>query len=80
MLVIFGLSRKERPLGLIALPCAMCGHPGPQPLVHRRTRFTLFFVPVLSLRSCFETRCPVCGTPRQIERDEARRLGAGTSA
>lgn len=76
MLVIFGLSRKERPLGLIALGCTVCGHPGPQSLVHRRTRFTLFFVPVLPLRSRLETRCPQCGTTRTITRTEARRLGA----
>ena len=75
MLVIFGLSRKEWPLGLVALACMACGHPGPQPLVHRKTRFTLFFVPVLPLRSRYETRCPTCGTPREVTRDEARRLG-----
>lgn len=80
MLVIFGLSRKEWPLGLVALACAVCGHPGPQSLVRRRTRFTLFFVPVLPLRSRLEARCPACGTPRQIARDEARRLGADVSA
>ena len=74
MLVIFGLSRKERPLGLIALGCPTCGHPGPQSLVHRRTRFTLFFVPVLPLRSRHEARCPNCGTTRTISRDDARRL------
>lgn len=79
MLVIFGLSRKERPLGLIALACMVCGHPGPQSLVHRRTRFTLFFVPVLPLRSRLETRCPVCGTARRTDRAEARRLGADVS-
>ena len=76
MLVIFGPSHKERPLGLIALGCPACGHPGPLSLVHRRTRFTLFFVPVLPLRSRLETRCPNCGTARAIARDEARRLGA----
>lgn len=76
MLVIFGLSRKERPLGLVPLPCATCGHPGPQSLVHRRTRFTLFFVPVLPLGSRLEARCPACGTTRTVSRGEARRLGA----
>ncbi|MEU9819298.1 zinc-ribbon domain-containing protein [Pseudonocardia alni] len=76
MLVIFGLSRKERPLGLVALGCGTCGHAGPQPAVHRRTRFTLFFVPVLPLRSRYEMRCPVCGAGRTLSRDDARRHGA----
>lgn len=80
MLVIFGLSRKEWPLGLVAIACAVCGHPGPLSLARRRTRFTLFFVPVLPLRSRLETRCSACGTPRQISGDEARRLGADMSA
>ena len=80
MLVIFGLSRKEWPMGLVRLGCPVCGHAGPQSLVRRRTRFTLFFVPVLPLRSRLETRCPMCGTTRTITRDEARRLGAGTPA
>lgn len=74
MLVIFGLSRKERPLGLVALGCTACGHPGPQSLVHRRTRFTLFFVPILPLRSRYEVRCPACGATRTITGSEARRL------
>ncbi len=79
MLVIFGLSRKERPLGLVALGCTACGHPGPQPLVHRPTRFTLFFVPVLPLRSRLEARCPLCGTTRTLSSGEARRLGAAAA-
>ena len=76
MLVIFGLSRKERAAGLVALVCAVCGHPGPQPLVRRRTRFTVFFVPVLPLGSRWETRCPVCGTTHRLSAGEARRLQA----
>jgi hypothetical protein len=80
MLVIFGLSRKERPAGLVALLCAVCGHPGPQPLVRRRTRFTVFFVPVLPLGSRWETRCPVCGTTHRLSAGEARRLQAGSPA
>lgn len=79
MLVIFGLSHKERPLGLVALGCTACGHPGPQSLVHRRTRFTLFFVPVLPLRSRLEARCPHCGTTRTLSSGEARRLGAAAA-
>jgi hypothetical protein len=70
------LSRKEWPLGLVALACALCGHPGPQPAVRRRTRFTLFFVPVLPLRSRVEARCPACGATRRLSTDDARRLGA----
>lgn len=80
MLVIFGLSRKDRPMGLVGLRCAVCGHPGPQSLVHRRTRFTLFFVPVLPLRARHLTHCPTCGTTRTIGGDEARRLAADASA
>ncbi|MFC5063949.1 zinc-ribbon domain-containing protein [Actinomycetospora atypica] len=77
MLVIFGLSRKERPAGLVALLCAVCGHPGPQQLVRRRTRFTVFFVPVLPLGSRWEARCPACGTVRRLSAREARSLRAG---
>lgn len=75
MLVIFGLSRKEWPLGLVPLACGRCGHPGPQSLVRRRNRFTLFFVPVLPLPSRVEARCPNCGIERRVDADEARRLG-----
>ncbi len=80
MLVIFGLSRKETPLGPVALACTVCGHPGPGSLVRRRTRFTLFFVPVLPLRSRLETRCPMCGASSRVDREEARRLGADVPA
>lgn len=76
MLIIFGLSRREWPLGLVALVCGACGHPGPQSAVRRRTRFTVFFVPVLPLRSRVEARCPMCGTTRRLSTDEARKLGA----
>ncbi len=76
MLIIFGLSRKEWPLGLVPLACRRCGHPGPQSLVRRRTRFTVFFVPVLPLPSRVEARCPVCGSVSRVANDEARRLAA----
>jgi hypothetical protein len=76
MLVIFGLSRKERQLATVALACGRCGNVG-QALIRRSTRFTLFFVPVLPLRSQRELRCGWCGATRRLSRDEARRVLAG---
>jgi ribosomal protein S27AE len=75
MLVIFGLSRKERQLAVVALACGRCGSPG-QALVRRSTRLTLFFVPVLPLRTRRDLRCGRCGASRRLSRTEARQVTA----
>lgn len=76
MLVIFGLSRKERILAALPRACGNCGHPGPQVLAKRSRRFTLFFVPVLPLGSRHEVSCRWCGASRRVSSDEARQLAA----
>ncbi len=74
MLVIFGLSRKERVLAALPYSCGTCGHAGPQVLAKRSRRFTLFFVPVLPLGSHHEVSCRWCGASRRVGAGEARRL------
>lgn len=74
MLVIFGLSRRERVLAALPRPCGHCGHGGPQALVRRSRRFTLFFVPILPLGSRHEVVCRWCTASARVSRDEASRL------
>ena len=51
MFLIFGLSTKAELLGLVSFVCHVCGNAGPHQLVREKTRFSLFFVPLIPIRT-----------------------------
>ena len=61
MFLIFGLSTKAELLGLVSFVCQVCGNAGPHQLVREKTRFSLFFVPLIPIRTRNAVHCPVCG-------------------
>ncbi len=61
MLVIFGRRRKELPVGQLALPCPKCRRTVFHNAVALKSRFTLFFVPLIPMGTRYLVKCGVCG-------------------
>ena len=76
MFLIFGLRTKVDVLGIVSHACAGCGRNGSGQLVRERTRLSLFFVPLIPIRTRYAVYCldPGCGGRTRVSPDEARRL------
>jgi hypothetical protein len=78
MLLIVGLTTKARRLGSVPLPCRVCGQIGLL-LIRETTRFTVFFIPMLPVRTTRVAQCtnPACGASTDVPHAQARRLLVG---
>lgn len=76
MFLIFGFRTKAYPLGLVAMVCGVCGHTGNQLLIREVTKLSLFFVPLLPVRTKHVVECqnPMCRSRVKVSAGEARRL------
>ncbi|MGI5213967.1 zinc-ribbon domain-containing protein [Plantactinospora sp. CA-290183] len=83
MFLIFGLRTKAHRLGLVPMACRVCGQSGSMLLVREVTKFSLFFVPLIPVRTKHVLYCtnPLCGAHSTISAGEARQLlAAGTGS
>ena len=81
MFLIFGFGTKARALGWVAAACHVCGHSGNMMLIREATRLSIFFVPLIPIRTRHVLECPVCRSHIRVDKSEARRLeAAGTGA
>jgi hypothetical protein len=69
--VIFGFHRKPERLATIRSMCVACHDRAVQDLCMVRTRFKLFFAPVLPLPRTFRTTCAECGTASIVSAERA---------
>ncbi|GAA0573715.1 hypothetical protein GCM10010172_67920 [Paractinoplanes ferrugineus] len=78
MLLIFGFRTKAYPLGWVAAICHACGRTGTLLLIREVTKFSLFFIPLLPVRTKYTLECqnPVCHARTRIDKREAWRLQA----
>lgn len=76
MLLIFGLRTKAYPLGWVAMVCQVCGRAGSLLLVREITKLSLFFIPLIPVRTGHIVECqnPVCLSRVKVSGGEARRL------
>jgi hypothetical protein len=74
--LIFGFGTKTYPLGWVSMVCHVCGQAGSLLLVRDVTKFSLFFVPLIPVRTRHVLECqnPMCRSRVKISSDEARRL------
>jgi hypothetical protein len=69
--VIFGFHRKPHRLATLRTVCAGCQSRVRQDLYSVRTRFRLFFVPVMPLPTTYRTTCAECGTSATVSAEKA---------
>ena len=76
MLLIFGLRTKVQVLGLVWMTCQVCGQPGHHQLTREVTKLSLFFIPLIPVRTKHVVECqnPMCRSRIKVGSDEARRL------
>ncbi len=78
MLLIFGFRTKAYALGWVAAFCQVCGRTGNLLLVREVTKMSLFFVPLIPVRTRYALECqnPACRSRTSIDKREADRLRA----
>jgi len=79
VLLIFGFRTKAYPLGWVAAVCHVCGRSGNMLLVREVTKLSLFFIPLIPVRTKYVLECqnPMCRSRTRIDKREAERLRAG---
>jgi hypothetical protein len=75
-MIIFGFRNTLAVLAMVLLRCARCGMPANQRVQRLRSWFTLFFIPVIPLRSTYLMTCAYCGSDTRIRKQDAERLQA----
>ncbi|RKR92166.1 hypothetical protein BDK92_6600 [Micromonospora pisi] len=82
MFLIFGWRTKAHHVGTVTATCRVCGRHGNLLVVREVTRLSLFFIPLIPVRTRHLLRCasPYCGAAVKVSATEARRLlDAGTA-
>ncbi|MGW4463997.1 zinc-ribbon domain-containing protein [Micromonospora sp. NPDC004704] len=76
MFLIFGLRTKAQRLGTVLMACRACGQPGNLLVIREVTKLSLFFVPLIPVRTKYVVQCvnPYCGDRTKVSAGEARRL------
>lgn len=76
MFLIFGLRTKAVRMGAAAGTCRVCGQAGSLLVVRESTKLSLFFIPLVPIRTKYVLHCmnPVCGARVAVGSEEARRL------
>jgi hypothetical protein len=74
--LIFGFRTKAYPLGWVTRVCQVCGQSGSLLLVREVTKLSVFFIPLISVRTKHVVECqnPMCHSRVEVSRSEARRL------
>ncbi|KAB1152337.1 zinc-ribbon domain-containing protein [Micromonospora sp. DT46] len=77
MFFIFGLRTKVSQSGVVQQVCRNCHNQAAQVITRRSTKFSLFFVPLIPIRTRYVQQCTFCGAQYDISRSEAERLPVG---
>lgn len=82
MFLIFGWRTKAQRLGVVAMACRVCGQAGHLLLTREVTKLSVFFVPLVPIRTKHVLHCtnPFCGARMDVGGGEARRLRAAAVA
>ncbi|PWU51748.1 zinc-ribbon domain-containing protein [Micromonospora globispora] len=77
MFFIFGLRTKVDRSGVVTRVCRNCGNQAAQVITRRSTKFTLFFIPLIPVRTRHTQQCTYCGAEFDLSRAEAQQLPVG---
>ena len=76
MFLLFGTSVRRTLLVTVVFICGYCDKNVPQRVEKLATRFTLFFVPLFTVRSRYTNQCSNCGGLTELTREKADRAVA----
>jgi uncharacterized Zn finger protein len=66
--LLFGLRTRDNVVSHRPMVCEVCGVNAVQTVVKRSTKFTLFFIPLFSVKpSTYYMECGHCGTARRVD-------------
>lgn len=74
MFILFGFKTVQHPLPGRPATCQRCGRFVHHALDERSTRFTLFFIPVLTTSRSYRITCSNCGTISSLTRRQKNTL------
>lgn len=78
-LLIWGFRNKVETLAMLPLACRN-GHTAAHRLVKVRRRFTLFWIPLFTVRTTYFTTCAQCGLNVPWAKEDAERAAATAAA
>ena len=70
-MLIIGLGTTVTLLSTHFYACETCGNHGAHELVRRARRFSLFFIPLLTVSRRYADTCLVCGRTLEVSREQA---------
>lgn len=71
MLLIFGMTPRERVLAVVAFVCEYCGVHATQHVIESANRFSLFFIPLFAVSRQHFVVCSNCGGTTALTREQA---------
>ena len=75
-MIIWGFRSYVQQLALLVARCASQGHTAAHALVLKRTKFTLFFIPLFPISSKHELVCTMCGGTAKVEKERVPEVQA----
>jgi hypothetical protein len=72
MFLILGTRLSQAVINVVSFVCGYCGVLAPQHVVRRRTKFTLFFLPLFTVATRFVNECTNCGGVTELTAEQAR--------
>ena len=71
LFILFGTRGYAKVLAMVTFVCNHCHNPAAQRVLHRTTKFTLFFLPLFPVSSTYSTTCTFCGQGTKITKELA---------
>ena len=72
-MLIIGLGETETLLSTLVFTCETCGNYAAHQLTKRSRKFSLFFVPLLSVGTKYLDSCTACGRIIEVSKEQAER-------
>ncbi len=74
MFFLFGLTTREHLQFTRSADCRYCGRHAPQQVIQRKTKLSVFFIPLVTLKKTRLQVCTNCGGTSRISGSEERAL------
>ncbi len=72
-LIVFGTRPRTKVLGQVQYSCPMCRQYSYHVVVRSHNWFTLYWIPVLTLKKRYISRCNFCGYQEQVDDAQVKR-------